>query len=170
MTISIDRSIRRKVAAILGLACCVPFSIALLTAITSFKPLLDLISSNGRATPFGLVLFYIGLVGLPVAFFLNLASMLTVRIAVGKWSIEGRIALQPQPLNVVIAVVGLAIAVLFGGHLLADTLACFYGNLAACDERRKKCKEQNKGLLRRFYQRRFLEEVGMWSPTITENK
>lgn len=133
MSLSFDRSISYKLAAQLGLLLLLPFTFALTTAITHLEPALNLIASNGRATPFGLAIFYIGLIGLPLAFLVNLLSMLSLNLKFSKWGVDGKIAFHPKTVNMIIAIVGLLVAIVFGGHLIADAIACHFGNIPACD-------------------------------------
>jgi len=131
--VGLQRTISYKLAAILGAIFCLPFAFALTTAITGFKPFINLISTNGRATTFGLALFYIGLIGLPFAFLVNLVSMLSVKLVFTKWSIEGKVAFHPKSINLIIAATGFLVALIFGTHLIIDAIACLHGNISACD-------------------------------------
>ncbi len=133
MIVSLEKTISPKSAALLGGLFCLPFLLAITTAITNFQPLLSLMSFHGRATLFGLIVFYIGLIGLPLAFLVNFLSMLSAKLAFKKWSAEGKISFHPKPLNLIIAIIGLCVALVFGGHLLLDSIACLYGNIPACD-------------------------------------
>jgi hypothetical protein len=133
MMISIGKKINSKSAALLSLIFCLPFMMAFTIAITNIRLLVNLTSYNGRATSFGLILFYVGLLGLLLAFLVNLLSMLTVDLKFTKWSLAGKISLQPKLINIVIATVALLISLVFGGHLIIDTMACFRGYIPACD-------------------------------------
>lgn len=133
MSFNFDKIIKYKMATILGILLCLPFLFAFTTAITGFKPLLDLIAYNGRATPLGLVLFYIAMIGLPLAFAVNTISMLSGKISLSRWSIESKISFHPKLINLTIAVISLLVTLVFGGHLIIDAIACLYGNISACD-------------------------------------
>ncbi len=126
-------SINHKLATLWSIIFLLPFSFAITTAITSFKPFVNLIASGGRATAFGLVIFYIGLIGLPLASLVNLASMLSIRLAFTKWSVEGKIAFAPKAINLIIGTIALLVALIFGGHLMIDAIACLAGNIPACE-------------------------------------
>jgi len=88
---------------------------------------------NGRATVFGIIVFHIGLIGLPLGFLINLLSMLTVKLIFEKWSISGKISFLPKPINLIIGLIGFLIALIFVGHLIIDSIACLNGNMSACD-------------------------------------
>ncbi len=133
MFVSLNKIISSKTAVVLSTILCLPFLFAITTAVTGAKPFIDLIANSGRATTFGLVVFYIGLIGLPLTFLVNLLSMTTVKLIFSKWSIEGKVSFRPLPLNLIIGSVCLLVAVVFGSHLLLDSIACFYGNISACD-------------------------------------
>ena len=133
MIISLDKTISSRQATIWGAVFCAPFAFALTIAVTHFKPFINLIEATGRATTFGLVLFYIGLIGLPLAFLVNLAAMLNIRMAFSKWSVEGKVSFHPKPINLIIGAVGFLVALIFGGHLVIDAIACHFGNIPACD-------------------------------------
>ncbi len=133
MKINIDKPASNKSAAIWALIVYSPFLFSLLTAITQLKPFIDWASFNGRATVFGLIIFYVGLIGLPLGFLINLLSILTVKLVFKKWSIDGKISFQPKPINLIIGLIGFLVALIFGGHLIIDSIACFNGNISACD-------------------------------------
>ncbi len=102
-------------AAMLGIIFSLPFAFGLFTAISQFKPFLNIIAFQGRATTPGLILFYIGMIGLPLAAIVNFLPT------------------KKKPINwIILAVAGL-IFIVFGGHLLIDQIACFAGNVRACD-------------------------------------
>jgi len=122
---NLNKSISSKSATTWGLVFCLPFAFAFFTAITDFKPFLNLTAYNGRATYFGLAIFYIGLICLPLAFIVNFFSMLTSK--------NGKISFHPKPINLIIALVALTVVVVFGGHLIIDQIACLNGNIPACD-------------------------------------
>src|SRR5207245_1474962 len=97
MVIQLQRSISPKAAAIWGAIFCLPFIFAFATAMSNFQPFIGLTSYNGRATTFGLIIFYVGLIGLPLAFLVNFLAMFSMRLKLSKWSVEGKIGFHPKP-------------------------------------------------------------------------
>src|ERR1700682_5232080 len=117
MSVNLDKPISPKSAALVSLLLCVPFLFTFTTAVTGFKPLINLIASGGQATPFGSILFYIGLIGLPLAFVVNFIAMLSAQLTFAKWSVEGKISFHPTPVNLIIGGISLCVVAVFGGHL-----------------------------------------------------
>jgi hypothetical protein len=71
-------------------------------------------------------------VGLPVAFALNAWTITRLGVRRHRGRLEGLIALEVAPLQRAVVVVALAMAVLFVGHLAADSYACMNGVRSAC--------------------------------------
>ncbi len=72
------------------------------------------------------------LIGLPVAFILNAWTITRLGLRRLPDQVEGLVALEIVPLQLAVVVVALAIAVLFVGHLAADSYACLNGVRSAC--------------------------------------
>ncbi len=71
-------------------------------------------------------------VGLPIAFALNAWAITRLGLRRHSDRLEGLLALEVVPLQLAVVLVALAIAVLFVGHLAADSYACLNGVRSAC--------------------------------------
>jgi hypothetical protein len=71
-------------------------------------------------------------IGLPVAFVLNAWTITRLGLRRVPDRMEGLVALELAPLQLAVVLVALALAVLFVGHLAADSYACLNGVRSAC--------------------------------------
>lgn len=71
-------------------------------------------------------------VGLPVAFVLNVWPITRLGIRRNAGGLEGLVALEFAPLHLVVVVVAVIVGGLFVGHLGADAYACMNGVHSAC--------------------------------------
>lgn len=71
-------------------------------------------------------------VGLPVAFVLNAWTITRLGLRRRPDEMEGLVALELAPLQLAVVLIALALAVLFVGHIAADSYACLNGVRSAC--------------------------------------
>ncbi len=122
---------RRAVAAI-GAVLIVPFvaliAAALLRTLGDGAAYQWIASSNVAIVAATISLF----IGIPVAFVTNLLPITRLGVRGQANRLEGLFALEVAPLHLVVAVAALLMAVLFVGHLAADSYACWNGMRSAC--------------------------------------
>ncbi len=122
----------RTWTAVLGLVLLLPF-IALVAATLLHRlglesPMRWIGSSSLAIIAASVSLF----VGIPVAFVINLWRIIRIGLRREHGELEGLLALEFAPLHLVVVLMAFAIAVLFVGHLAADSYACWNGVRSAC--------------------------------------
>jgi hypothetical protein len=71
-------------------------------------------------------------IGLPAAFVINVWPITRLGLHRLAGEVEGLLALEFAPLQLIIALTALILGALFAGHLAADSLACLNGVHSAC--------------------------------------
>ena len=115
-----------------GLVCIAPF-VALLAATLlralGIRALYAWLSASEVAIMAATVSLFIGL---PVAFAINLWRIGRVGLKRRDGALEGLVALEFAPLNLIVVVAAVIVGGLFLGHLAADSYACLNGVRSAC--------------------------------------
>ncbi|HSP10853.1 MAG TPA: hypothetical protein VLU92_14835 [Candidatus Dormibacteraeota bacterium] len=122
----------RYAAGIVGVVLVVPF-VALVGAELLRAMGLDAPSRWISSTPAAIVAASVSLlIGLPVAFMINLWPITRFGLRRGVGELEGVVALEVAPLQLGVVLVALIIGGLFAAHLAADSYACLKGVRSAC--------------------------------------
>ncbi len=126
------RASTRSWTAVVGLVLLLPF-VALVVATllhgAGVTAPLDWIGSS----PYAIVSASVSLfVGIPVALVVNLWRIVRLGVRREPGGLEGLVAVEFAPLHLIVVMAAAAVAVLFVGHLAADSYACLNGVHSAC--------------------------------------
>lgn len=123
---------KRPWPAILGLVLILPFATFISAGLLNSAGLHAPMQWIGASSIAIIAVTVSAFIGIPVAFVVNLLRITRIGLRRREGEVEGVIAMEFAPLDLVVILLAVVIGGLFLGHLAADSYACMNGVRSAC--------------------------------------